>query len=544
MWKATFAWHLEDMDLFSINYIHFGAPKQWYSISQKDHTAFYNIMKEMWPQEHQNCKEFLRHKTFHASPSLLEQKGIKVNRIVHQQHEFMITFPYGYHSGFNYGYNVAESVNFATESWIPYGRLSSKCQCISDSVGIDVDQLVRHLHGLPSPEPESDSDIGAGSFPTPPYAPEQQGERCIPGIRKRRASTKKGTAQDGRSKHDDGLSKRRRIVPLTLGDCVLCPDMYNTDFITNRAGLVKAHRICAERVPETRIVYNAQTGLDLIEGLEDIPQQRRGLKCLECGIHHGACIQCSFPSCVRAYHATCAHNAGVLFIGSEQFCRFHRPKRPPVDRLEHDKFTKDWAFSLLPGDVAQCQVGNGDIFAGIVERNNLSEETVLLRALPACTDLIEVEWKWIRNPSQLVPTVPLYSSGASVPLTIPPKKHFATARPRTGSNYIDGERISFAVGKRPLVETRVDMVTSDPTVKAFVIECISHLEHAHDEQCGDIRSRCLVYKPEGSSQNVDAYLPQVSEVQAPRQHEFGYPRILNVGYPPGRATLPTGYGNS
>lgn len=141
LWKASYAWHLEDQDLYSINYIHFGAPKQWYSIPQEDHEKFYKFMKDQFPLDASKCSEFLRHKMYLVSPKLLRKNGIRCNKIVHRQREFIITFPYGYHAGFNYGYNLAESVNFALEEWVPIGKRAGKCLCIDDAVGIDVDKL-------------------------------------------------------------------------------------------------------------------------------------------------------------------------------------------------------------------------------------------------------------------------------------------------------------------------------------------------------------------------------------------------------------------
>lgn len=45
-------------------------------------------------------------------------------QITQEAGEFMITFPYGYHAGFNHGFNCAESTNFATIRWIDYGKIA------------------------------------------------------------------------------------------------------------------------------------------------------------------------------------------------------------------------------------------------------------------------------------------------------------------------------------------------------------------------------------------------------------------------------------
>lgn len=149
MWRATFAWHVEDMDLFSINYIHFGAGKHWYAVPQARASALEQTMRGEnigiptlslllltislaghFP-EPSRCPQFLRHKSYLASPMMLAKTSCRPNTLVQHAGEFVITFPRGYHAGFNLGFNCAESVNFALDSWIELGRKAQVCNCVN-----------------------------------------------------------------------------------------------------------------------------------------------------------------------------------------------------------------------------------------------------------------------------------------------------------------------------------------------------------------------------------------------------------------------------
>lgn len=401
LWKATFAWHLEDQDLYSINYLHFGSPKQWYSISQADSGKFFELMKDTFPEEYRNCLEFLRHKTFLVSPQFLAKNGINCNHIIHNEGEFIITYPYGYHAGFNYGYNLAESVNFALDDWFPYGEITKKCECISDSVGINVHQLYCKYKGIPYEYAQNQEEIESDSD--------------------NHYEEQKNTISQTKKKH---LGKKQiksdPVIQLNKEpeyECYLCPnnlpkkltksdqfELLETDLKDKKTlKIYKVHRICAQMFTNELFIDN-QKGI--VAGLGQISTAQKNLRCAVCDANsskykkasHGACFQCKHSKCLRAFHGSCGLGGGGLYDLSDSsiVCKYHRSKK-----LQKHSMEEESKISGIPQDsLVQFTVSLPDtshqskeIYCGYVVANNTGENTIEVVSYPHLKERIEVPYE-------------------------------------------------------------------------------------------------------------------------------------------------------
>uniref|UniRef100_A0A7S2WRG2 JmjC domain-containing protein n=1 Tax=Mucochytrium quahogii TaxID=96639 RepID=A0A7S2WRG2_9STRA len=148
MWRSIFAFHTEDMELNSVNFLHYGAPKIWYCIPPGHATRFETLARAEFGDEANRCCEFLRHKNIMFSPQVLRKEKIPFVRAIQHQGEFIFTFPRSYHGGFNSGFNVAEAVNFATPRWLDFGRKARWCKCEKWTFRIDVDTFEDRIRAL------------------------------------------------------------------------------------------------------------------------------------------------------------------------------------------------------------------------------------------------------------------------------------------------------------------------------------------------------------------------------------------------------------
>ncbi|KAG5049947.1 hypothetical protein JHK85_011050 [Glycine max] len=116
---SWFAWHVEDHDLHSLNYLHMGAGKTWYGIPRDAAVAFEEVVRVHGYGGEINP---LGEKTTVMSPEVFISAGVPCCRLVQNAGEFVVTFPRAYHTGFSHGFNCGEAANIATPEWLRFAK--------------------------------------------------------------------------------------------------------------------------------------------------------------------------------------------------------------------------------------------------------------------------------------------------------------------------------------------------------------------------------------------------------------------------------------
>jgi hypothetical protein len=88
-----FAWHTEDNDLYSINYMHSGAAKTWYAVPDNAAEDFEDVLKKTYPTFATRMPALQFRKCLMLSPHELKAAGVPTYRAVQHANQIAITFP-------------------------------------------------------------------------------------------------------------------------------------------------------------------------------------------------------------------------------------------------------------------------------------------------------------------------------------------------------------------------------------------------------------------------------------------------------------------
>lgn len=75
------------------------------------------------------CRDAVFHGQYLLHPDWFTIRGIPLVRVYQMPGDYVLTFPFGFYFRFDLGFNVNETVNFATRRWIDAGKVAKFCTC-------------------------------------------------------------------------------------------------------------------------------------------------------------------------------------------------------------------------------------------------------------------------------------------------------------------------------------------------------------------------------------------------------------------------------
>ncbi|KAH0617904.1 hypothetical protein JD844_016638, partial [Phrynosoma platyrhinos] len=117
---STSCWSRDQNHLPYIDYLHTGADCIWYCIPAAEEKKLDKVVHTLLQANGTPGLEMLESNVM-ISPEVLCKEGIKVHRTVQQSGQFVVCFPGSFVSKVCCGYNVSETVHFATTQWTSMG---------------------------------------------------------------------------------------------------------------------------------------------------------------------------------------------------------------------------------------------------------------------------------------------------------------------------------------------------------------------------------------------------------------------------------------
>ncbi|WIA33162.1 hypothetical protein OEZ86_006310 [Tetradesmus obliquus] len=164
---AVSGWRCEQQGLYSLQYMHSGAPQVWYAVPGQAGEAFEVAVADCLPQLAAADPLLLARQPVAVSPNELSARGLPVSRLVQEPGSFVLALPGAFTCSVATGFCAAEGLGLAPWDWLGHGcDAARKARLQGRRAAFSMEQLLVALvsaakqvaaaHGLGGGEPEEE----------------------------------------------------------------------------------------------------------------------------------------------------------------------------------------------------------------------------------------------------------------------------------------------------------------------------------------------------------------------------------------------------